>query len=112
MRAKFLAKHELPGIELEHPGNHLIVKVAKVFVLVPANVFYVDKLAGDACSARAIFEILNSAAILFAVFTARKMQQPVWRQIVQILKSINELFLDTIELIRSPWQDAGINIVL
>src|SRR5689334_13251998 len=74
--AEFLAKHPLPGIELEREFDRAIVVIDKPAILAPSDLRDVAHGRAAAGLARDIFEILQRAEIFGVVEDTAKMNMP------------------------------------
>ena len=103
-----LPQHKLPRIELEQIANHLILQIGKLAFFAQADIFNVEefrRLGG------AVLQILHGAAIFNGIAAAGHMQQLKAKLLAQLAEAIDQLFLQTVELVAARRQLAGVELI-
>ena len=106
-----LAQHILPRVELEQVANHLILQVGKLTFFTQADIFDIQKLGGHTRFCGTVLQILNGTAIFFGIATAGHMQQLEAKLFAQLGKTLDQLFLQAVELVAACWQLAGVDLI-
>ncbi len=106
-----LTQHIFPRVELEQVTDHLILQVSKLTFLAQTDILYIEKLGGDFRFGSTILQILNRSTIFFRVTAAGEMQQVETVLFTQLGETLNQLFLQAIELVALFRQVSGVHLV-